>query len=87
MICPGGGYKSIVQAVRNDLAGRFIDENRQPFYDGKGNIIQSHFGDNAIAFHAPIICPWMETFAEQKLQKKSDSHLAAIDSFMSVVQR
>jgi hypothetical protein len=58
-------FDTKVQAVRDDLAGRFIDEYRQPFHDGKGDITQSHSGDNAIAFHAAIICPEKETFGLQ----------------------
>jgi hypothetical protein len=50
-------FDTEAQAVGDDLAGRFIDEDRQPFHDGKGDIIQSHSVDNAIAFHAAIICP------------------------------
>ena len=58
-------FDTKVQAIRDDLAGRFIDENRQPFHNGKGDIIHSHFGDNAIAFHAAIICSGKETFGLQ----------------------
>ena len=44
-----------VETICDDLTGRFIDEYRQPFHNGEGDVIDSHVRDNAVTFHAGII--------------------------------
>ncbi len=40
-----------VEAVGNDLAGSFIDEDREPVHDGEGDIINGDVFDDTVTFH------------------------------------
>jgi hypothetical protein len=40
-----------VEAVSDDLAGSFIDEDRQPVHDGEGDIINGDVFDDTVTFH------------------------------------
>jgi hypothetical protein len=42
---------AVIQAVCNDSAGSLIDENRQSFNHGKGDVIQGDIFDVAETFH------------------------------------
>ena len=51
-----------IETVSDGFASRLVEEYRQPFDDGEGDVIQPHVGNNAIAFYASIMCSRMETF-------------------------
>ena len=44
-------HKAEVEAVDDNPAGRFIDENWQSVNDGEGDVIQGDVFDDAVAFH------------------------------------
>ena len=46
---------AIIETIRDDFAGSFVDENGQPFHDCEGQVIHADIADNAIAFHGMII--------------------------------
>ena len=44
-----------VEAIRDDLAGGFVDKYRSPFDNGEGHVVQSGAFNDALAFDAVVI--------------------------------